>query len=684
MNTATSFIGYGLASSAFLVLAIIVTTTWRSQTRKSFLLPMALAMAASMAFLAWLSRGQTANVLLIALLEFVADFALLLFLASLMSGAVIVRQNWVVRYGGVLLAASLLVLIVVFAVSAGSISLLSQLLVFGSIGTSLFGLVSIEQIYRNSRPVQQNALKFLCLGVGSIFAYDLLMYSNAVIEGGLGNIFWEARGFVVALCVPLISVSIRRNDAWGKGIFVSRQVVFYSTTLVAAGLYLTVIGLAGYVVQLIAPDRGATLQIIVLSAGAIAFVVFLLSDQLRARVRVFFSKHFFERKYDYRDEWLRLIGTLTESDEGMPLQKRAIQAVAQILQAETGRLFQKSADGQEFVETSSWNIPGTDRAIPGREVLPEFLQRTGWVINVSELRGQPGKYEGLSAEEIDKAVTDAGFLVPLVHDGDLVGFISVAEPRVPVYLNYEDYDLLKTVGQQVASYLVLEHAGEQLTESRQFEAFNRFTAYVMHDLKNAIAQQSLVVSNAEKHKRNPDFVDDAIRTIDSSVSRMKKVMAQLQQRSSTERTERVDVSRLLYEVESQCADRQPEPVVVGAGDPVYVLADRDRLFMAISHAIRNAQDATPNDGRIELSITARDGECVIDIKDSGKGMSQSFIRDRLYKPFDSTKGAEGMGIGAYQVRETVHAAGGEVYVISEEGVGTEFFFHLPLAPGAPS
>ena len=49
----------------------------------------------------------------------------------------------------------------------------------------------------------------------------------------------------------------------------------------------------------------------------------------------------------------------------------------------------------------------------------------------------------------------------------------------------------------------------------------------MHDLKNLIAQQSLVVRNAAKHKDNPEFIDDAIATVDNSVNRMNRILDQL-------------------------------------------------------------------------------------------------------------------------------------------------------------
>ena len=92
--------------------------------------------------------------------------------------------------------------------------------------------------------------------------------------------------------------------------------------------------------------------------------------------------------------------------------------------------------------------------------------------------------------------------------------------------------------------------------------------------------------------------------------------------------------------------------------------------MAISHAIRNAQDATGTDGDVSVTLEINDGNCCVKIIDSGEGMDEAFIRERLFKPFDSTKGTQGMGIGAYQIRETLRAMGGEVTVESKPGGGT--------------
>jgi signal transduction histidine kinase len=101
--------------------------------------------------------------------------------------------------------------------------------------------------------------------------------------------------------------------------------------------------------------------------------------------------------------------------------------------------------------------------------------------------------------------------------------------------------------------------------------------------------------------------------------------------------------------------------------------------MALYHAIRNAQDATSADGEVVVALEPGDGHCIIRIADTGRGMDEEFVRERLFKPFDSTKGAQGMGIGAYQLRETVQAIGGQLRIESQPGVGTTVTIELKVA-----
>jgi putative PEP-CTERM system histidine kinase len=245
-------------------------------------------------------------------------------------------------------------------------------------------------------------------------------------------------------------------------------------------------------------------------------------------------------------------------------------------------------------------------------------------------------------------------------------------------LAFEEIDLLRTSGRQVASHLAQYQADQQLAEARQFEAFNRLTAFVMHDLKNLIAQQSLMVKNAAKHKGNPQFFEDSMATIENSVARMNKLLRQLQRGDASGPQQRVRLDEALAEAIEKTESGSPEPVLQTDDEEIFTDIDRERFTAIVAHLIRNAQEATAADGSVVVKLANSDGRAVITIEDDGCGMDADFLRNRLFRPFDSTKGSQGMGIGAYQARTFVTEAGGAMDVQSSPDAGTTVSISLPL------
>jgi putative PEP-CTERM system histidine kinase len=260
----------------------------------------------------------------------------------------------------------------------------------------------------------------------------------------------------------------------------------------------------------------------------------------------------------------------------------------------------------------------------------------------------------------------------------LLGFIVLLKPRAVPSLNFEDHDLLKTVGRHVATHIDQAESDRRLAESSQFGTYNRLAAFLMHDLNNLIAQQSLVVKNAEKFRDNPDFVDDAINTIAHSVSRMRRLMAQLTGGSKVSTRRPTNIEQVIQDVLKRTGDRLPIPTLQHCNENMIVQADVERLSMVLEHLVRNAQEATSQEGSITISTASADSVATISIVDTGCGMTQEFIRDRLFRPFDSTKGSQSMGIGAYQARDYIRTLGGQMEVTSEVGAGTTFSVRLPV------
>jgi putative PEP-CTERM system histidine kinase len=381
--------------------------------------------------------------------------------------------------------------------------------------------------------------------------------------------------------------------------------------------------------------------------------------------------------------------------------------MAQAINSPGGVLYLKSEDGQAFRSVTSWPSSEVDirryPALQSQDELVAFMRDRHWVIDLLELRASPDAYSNLVLPEALAGTPGPGprrdrLIVPLAHLDTLIGFVVLAAPPPPFEPNFEDRDLLKMMGRHVAVHLAQYDADRRLAESRQFETYHRLTAFVMHDLRNLAAQLALIVSNAERHKRNPEFVDDAIGTIANSTERMQRLIDQLQRRETQASTRRVALADIARRACARCSSRRPAPSCGGVVEDAWVDADPERLTMVVEHVIRNAQDATPEEGSVALSVTL-DGSgdsasvavpigetsqlrvptVALTVTDTGSGMSAEFISERLFKPFDTTKGNKGMGIGAYQVREYVKSLGGRVDVASCVGEGTRITLRIPLA-----
>jgi putative PEP-CTERM system histidine kinase len=309
-----------------------------------------------------------------------------------------------------------------------------------------------------------------------------------------------------------------------------------------------------------------------------------------------------------------------------------------------------------------------------------FMRERHWVYDLGA--PPPLGEERLRAPSALTGVAHAWLLVPLSLEDDMVGLALLAQARAKRALDWEDIDLLRTAGTQVAAALVQAADAQRLAEARQFEGFNRLTAFLMHDLKNIAAQQSLLLQNAERHKHNPAFVDDVLATVANSVRRIARLLEQLRGDTTAAPLGRVALATVMEKALAECHAQAPRPECQPAAEELWVRADADQLATVLGHLIRNAQDAANTHGHVTLEQWQADGQAVIAIKDDGAGMDADFIRTRLFLPFFTTKASRGMGIGAYQAREYIRSLGGMVSVNSTPGVGTVFTLRIPLALAA--
>lgn len=548
------------------------------------------------------------------------------------------------------------------------------LLTVPRLALAVLGMLLVEHVYRGAQQNARWGIKFACLGIGALFAYDFYLYSDALLFRRIHQDIWAARGVVNAFSAPLLAVAAMRNPVWTPGLLLSRQIMFRSAALLGSSLYLLAMAGSAWYLRYVGGAWGAVMQLVCLAGAALLLTVVLFSGTMRARLKIFISKHFYQGRYDYRHEWRRCTRGLAE--ESGPLSERAIQALAELVESPAGVLWLRR-DGDRFQPAASWNMPLPKHETRGDSDMCRFLEQRRWVIEMPEWRRHPGRYGDLALPAWLTDTPSLWLVVPLTLERRLFGFICLARPRTALQLNWEVLDVLKIAGSQAASYLAHRESADNLAVARQFESFNRMSTFIVHDLKNLVSQLSLLLINAERHKANPEFQQDMLETLSHSLEKMKQLLLKLRRDETLDVAAPLALDQLLAQAVQACAALRPRPTLELRATGLTVLANWQRLERVIGHLIQNAVEATARDGSVAVKLLRAGDAAVIELTDTGHGMTEEFIRDRLFKPFESTKTA-GMGIGVFESREYMREVGGQLEVISVPGKGTTFRVTLPL------
>ena len=543
---------------------------------------------------------------------------------------------------------------------------------------NLWILVLIEQLYRSADDQIRWAIWPLVIALASVSIFDFVLYAQATMVGGIDFDFWYSRGYIALAIVPLLLISTRRVKNGSVRIFVSRQVVFYSSILMMAGIYLLVMALAGYVINYIGGEWGSFVSIGFLIFSGVVLVTLLITDTLRKKLKVFIAKNFFANRYEYRDEWLNLIEKI-ETTSAESYYQMATNIMMSKLGASGGAIIKKRSDMQFDVKFAK-GLALSEAFDLQLTFISQFCQSKGWIIDVDEYELTPSMYPELNID-IDLCRSfNIETIVPIFIGKAFYGLFVVGDIEEKKQLNWEDRDLLFAVSKQLGNFISLHEANDELAESKQFDAFNRMSAFLVHDLKNVQAQLALITTNAEKHRNNPDFVDDVFETVESATERLGKVLSQLRNKQVAQsKKKETDIAELISKVVQQRNVIKPE-VQIEQIQPSTIEVDKETLHSVLNHLIQNAQEATNDDGWVKVNVLSTAKIIQITIEDNGSGMSADFIKTRLFKPFDTTKGNAGMGIGVYEAKQFIESIAGTIKVTSKENQGTLFDIRLPIKP----
>ena len=561
------------------------------------------------------------------------------------------------RIGTVGLAMAALALL---ALLPGAASLLTS----GTLGStallprlalSLLIVLMAENLYRNAAEGARWHVVLPAIALGSLGAFDVLLHADAVMSRGFSPALSDARAVLTALAAPLLAIAALRDRRIRREIPVSRNVVFHGTTLVVAGTFLLGIGALSEGLRRFGGAWTPTAQATLLGAAVLALALALSTRSVRSRLRRLLAEHFFRARYDYRAEWLRCVATL--SDAGGSPNIPAIRALADAMDSPAGVL---------LIRDPTWRCAGAwnaDALTPPPE-LTAALREGLWVAQPS-----PGELPALRA-----GFPSLWLVAPLMHHRDgLIGAVLLATPRALFTPDREAFDLLRMLGREVALFLAERQGAERLAQEAQLQAHAHRFAFVAHDVKTVASQLTLLLGNAEANIANPEFQRDMLMTVRAAADRINALIARLRAPEAEAAASTDPLTRL-----RALAGQSPHQMRIEGTSPGAIAMPPEHFDSAVTHLLDNAAQAS--DAPIRLRLERQGNRAWLDIIDQGPGMTEAFVRDDLFRPLLSTRPG-GSGIGAWQARELLRRAGGDLEVTSAPGRGTTMRLLLPaIAP----
>ena len=541
----------------------------------------------------------------------------------------------------------------------------------------------LERFWRSLEPARRWEYKFLVVGgylICGTFAWTTSY--RLTFQRFVPNHFLLIASLVL-VAWSFMCYAVAHHRLLNRKMFISRKVVYSFVAPSIFAVYLFALGIVSLIMRTFGLPLPFVLRWLFIALGIVAIGLFVFSRKLRRRIQFFISTHFYVNKYEYRDEWLALSHHL----QGASTEADVIKALRQVLSDSlyTANLVIWLGDTEHGYRIVSSNGKlegrGNANALSPDDPLVRFL-RTHPYFDVNDKE----------PDGVWKAVTESkgGFLadlnlvltVPLFIGEQLVGLVGLGPEFTGGRYGHDDFDLLTALGTQTASALLAVRMSEKLAHVRERRAWDKLSAFVLHDVKNAATMLSLASQNAADHIHNPEFQQDILGAVNDALMRMTKVQERLDMLKGEVAPVWQDL-KLSRFIEEHCGQLEKKlgaiNITLDCRTSIRVKSDPKLLSRILENLLLNALEAG-GDGRVLRINTSRDddqGQAVIEITDNGPGIAADILPDALFGPFKTTK-PKGTGIGLWQVRHLVTSLKGTISADNVAEGGARFVVRLPL------
>jgi len=544
-------------------------------------------------------------------------------------------------------------------------------------------LINLERTLRNSIGRIRWQIKFMVLGLGSLFGVKIYVVSQNVLFQSLNlNLEVVNIGALVVASV-LIFKSFFRAGLLNVDFYLSQSFLYNSFTILFVGIYLLAVGVMAKVATYLKGIENIPFNAFLVFLAVLGLTILLLSDRLRKRMKRIISHHFKRPLYDYRKEWTKFTQETTSVTETKDLCSIITKMISNALDVLSVTIWLMDEPQERFMLGGSTIISeGQDQALKSAEKVVEELVRTmrreKLPIDFDYIE-EDWAAEGMGSKQKIFNQTRIRHCLPLIASGKFLGVMTLGDRVGREDFSVEDFDLLRTIADQTAGSLLNLKLSADLRQAKEMETFQSMSAFFVHDLKNLAAKLSLTMQNLPVHFDNPDFRNDALRTISQSLDKINAMcgrLSSLSQKLELKRTE-ADLNELVKNTLSSLDGYLKASPIVDLNPVPRIIIDPEQIQKVLTNLILNANEAINEAGEIKVATMEEDNFVVLSVSDNGCGISREFIEKSLFRPFQTTK-KQGMGIGLFQCKMIVEAHGGRIEVESEEGKGSTFKILLPI------
>ena len=541
------------------------------------------------------------------------------------------------------------------------------------ITANAFGLLQLESTFRASQGRLRRSLILPLLATAFFLAVNITSGMMGLLIARVEFIGIELSAFLMILALTALARFVVYQERQGQGVVVSREAVYSSVALVLVGGYFILIG--GVVKLLVSLGGSPQIFLSVLAAFIliVLFVALAMSGSIRQRWRSMIDRSVYAGKADLLAEITGFAEDVTASTD----RHEMFAAIAHVLENRCRMrgvaiyLKDKSPGGV------SLRYPETALEPVQVPELEQWLFRGGQTRSFDEFRRQDLQ---MSEEELQFVNANSGCeVIPLIARKEFVGFISC---RSDEGVSEETRFLIDSISHQLALSLLSVRQSEALLETRELANFTKVSSFVIHDVKNLISMLSMIIQNAERKFDDPRFQQMTTDTLRGAQERMQRLIGRLS--SPGKQLDfalcNCDLNEILLGLaeEMKLSAQHKVEVVFATGEIPPVKGNAEKLRSVLSNLIINAIEAMPTGGMLRFSALVEETSCTLIVEDSGVGMTTEFMRERLFRPFQTSK-QSGLGIGLFQSRELVEQMGGSLNVQSTVGKGSSFKLKLKRA-----